>query len=671
MEKHKKKILAWISFLIIFILIIFVVLVIWLRKNPEKLNFVRPYIEQALNKPGSDFHVQFKKLDVSFQELFDTPTIRLFGLEIFYKKDLLLAKCRELSTKIKFSELVQSSLDPLEINIVHPEINVENISDFMIVFDSSSVEADTTDLSKKIINVHSQLAKYANLYEDLESINIQDGKFELPDSSFVTIPNLMLNMVDVDSGKALTSSFEIISYNKTSEFKINTFISDLDSSIESYIETNNFQSGLITEFFSLPNFPVEDISISGNINLTTNKFKNEILLDFTFVTSAGKINYPEYWKTDLSWNQIKAKGEIFDNFSQLQLDSFWIDFNDPNFSIAGNISLEKRHPNIDVILLINKLKVEEIGKYWPYSIEQSTRQWITDHIAEGIINNARAEVKIKSEDYLQKNLPEKTINATIEFEDLSIDYQLPLPKVFDAAGIIDFTARSMDAKIMSGKIKNSVLDSGFVQLNGIGSSAPNATIIADMQGPVRDITGIIDSLIAIDSDSSQLINATSGIAKSQLLLIIPELSGLPFKQMNSQAISEIRNFSVPDISGFTLDDGNLIVAFSNGEFRANGTGDVNSIPMKIDWNENIYNKTQKPRTINLITNVNTDSLYHFGFPEMSFLEGNVEANINIKMFPLETKINSGVDLNRTRIDFSQIGFMKQHDEIANLEVDYL
>ena len=146
------------------------------------------------------------------------------------------------------------------------------------------------------------------------------------------------------------------------------------------------------------------------------RYKTDILLDFTFITSGGKINFPDYWKTDLSLNRIKTKGEVLDNFSLLSLDSLLIDFDGPDISLAGNINLEQSNPNIDVKLLIDNLLVKEIDEYWPYSIEHSTRQWISDHIVDGIINNVEAKIKILPEDYLQKKLPENTIDAIVEFE---------------------------------------------------------------------------------------------------------------------------------------------------------------------------------------------------------------------------------------------------------------
>ncbi len=73
----------------------------------------------------------------------------------------------------------------------------------MAINDSNKIASDTINISTIIRNFETQLSEYVNRFEDLKSIKIHNARFEIHDSSSVIIPNLLLNISKVDSGKIL------------------------------------------------------------------------------------------------------------------------------------------------------------------------------------------------------------------------------------------------------------------------------------------------------------------------------------------------------------------------------------------------------------------------------------------------------------------------------------
>lgn len=405
-----------------------------------------------------------------------------------------------------------------------------------------------------------------------------------------------------------------------------------------------------------------DIPVSGVLEGVADSAGAFQLTKVDLTSGAGQVDLPGVFPQVMKIAGARLSADIDAGTSTAKVREFFVDFGGTKVSTEGRIQRDDAGYSMAIDGTVAALPLSELATYWPPGLGVSARQWVTGNIVEGTVTEGTVSLALKmpvQDD--RATVQVESIDGTLQYQDLSIEYWEPLPKVVGVGGTATFDAQGFKFAVSSGRVRDLAVEKASVDITGLDAADQAISIDAALRGSARTLAQILDRKpLGYVSDIGISPAAITGEAVVRTKFEFPLITGLDAEDITFSASAGFGKLAVsPAPFGLTPRDGDIRLKVNNAGLSATGTMRLFASPATIDWRED-FRKDAKDKT-NLVVSGRLPDLARpgFGVPPTDMIKGPSDVNVVVTArSDGTTEILAGFELVDAALDMKEIGWTK-------------
>lgn len=397
---------------------------------------------------------------------------------------------------------------------------------------------------------------------------------------------------------------------------------------------------------------------------------------FELVSDELKLDFTPLFETPMDLTGMTATGKFTPGTKQIDdLDLRFLQ-GDAGFHLTGSIGITPdRQEGEPPILASLSLETEgDVAKetvmgFWPVSLGSGGRNFTRDNIEAGAVRDIKGRIDIKRDSFGEDGyLRDGDLELTFRAQDASVKFLSDLPAVEKAAGTGRLTGNTFHVTLDSGEYGGWDIDEASFELPAFNKRGVDFRVFARGHGPVSlMMQTLVNSRLKIDFDPSRL----GGTSEMTFELFRPALTQVPYEDVRFSAIGSIRDAGLKDAAlGFDLTEGAAKVNVDQGGVTISGYGNLGPSPVQFTWRD-AFNDENKPSLLSATSVVTPDFLNAFGVLGRAYLSGEIPIEVQAQIGgDSSVTADTALDLSASRLDLSEIGWVKARDKPAKASVHY-
>ncbi|MEE8352452.1 MAG: AsmA-like C-terminal region-containing protein, partial [Rhodospirillales bacterium] len=680
--------------------------------RPNSLAIISPNIENSINAEQKKFKLKMKDTILTWAGWRRTLDIRVLGVRILRidgppggpTSGSLVGTIPEISFSLSGQALVQGRLAPQSIELFGPRLRVRREFDGGFGVGFVDTETKSTNFAQRLLDQLQAAPNPKNLMSYLTRLEVVSAEITLDDQfldrSWV-IPSANVSLqrnvdgikgrvnleLDVD-GRQTEIILSGVYQTALKRFDLSINFSEVSpvafSSI--YYELGPLRAfalplkGTVTAGVTLDgkvewagldlvggkgilNVPtpiqqtlaVDKIVLRGRYEGNVGDFDLEELS--LSLGDNGHLRLPLAGGHPMPLTSLTLKGKYLGHTQRLEITNAEAELQGPTASfsaVVDGLSLFKgngKAANISVDLKgeVRDFPVNQMKKYWPKSWGSKARNWIVPNITDGIVHQARAEMRLWSgnDDIFEL----VSLDGDIEVTGATVNYLAPMPAVRNVNAYMKFDEKAFNIFMSQGTSENLTLREGTVIITGLDEIDQYNDIKLVIDGGFADKLAYLDhkplgyaTAIGIDPKT------TKGTSTTVLKLKFLMEEATTIDTIEVTASSKVTGAAAAKaLLGRNISDGKLDIEVTKKGMDLSGTVNIGKIPAALLWRENFGDKPEFRRRYDLKTRI-TDSaqMAEVGLDVApftdKFVRGVIDANVRFTIFDdidqrLEIKTN--------------------------------
>lgn len=512
------KISISLSVIFSLILLYFMILV---STKPKSIPYVTQKIELAVKeKFGNDSRLENTYLSLT---RYGTLNIRITNLKIFYqlpqaieKQELLVPR---LEAEFSLLNLILLRFHPSKIKIINPEIVIGDLQKLQQQSDQQDA-VQTKDLPLFIL----ALSSIRNEESPIKNFEIENAKLLVKGEKNNT------EILIKKSSIRTKSKGETLQISSSNTFNFDAKKGDVDFNANCQLSRrNDLHCDLLLENFVANSISALHPALNrlDNVNATLNasasfEVQNGEMgnLFFKADSKKGSFEFLDFFSQAMNFTDLTLTGEYDKKLGILNLSEIKTDFltaeskqEDGQSKAHLLMSLlvsdlnDAQGKRLDFYIRLQNAPNNEMEKFWPSVLhEHGIRQWVIDHIKNGLIENAYAKFSItKDENGSHLN----NINSEIVFSGFDLEYSPEFPAITDISGTASFNKNSMKIAITDGDVLNSKISNGLVAIDDFSAPVALLKISGKSVGHAADSLSHVDHTPGFRDEIKKYLNGNS------------------------------------------------------------------------------------------------------------------------------------------------------------------
>ena len=685
--------------------LILVLILFWhLGKGPIEVNFLRPYIIQALTNETSSYKINISSVNLELIHSIQPIKITAKNVTFNDNENLYNVTAPNLSLSFSARALLKGLLAPSSIDIDSPKVEITASYGFNTPENTSDISPDLKQANlKKLEFYFEQFEEFLERFNSSEKLYIESfiNEIDITNASIIineveTKQQFIFTGADISFLRALTD----IKLKAISAVKIQDRVSSIDTSLNYHIFNDeitykfNFSDLVLSDLYDIlvpikGDIKAVDIPISGEVtaiidfgNILKNKEHFADLLgtnikeiSFSIDGSDGKITFKENKDLDYKVSSFKLNGKLSGGLDKVDIKDaiFNFDGKEAKLSLSATgfkdyfLKSNLKDFKVQFGAKLGTFNMDELSILWPKYLGQKAWQWCKESLYGGEISNGNFVFDFGYDEKTQEFTLLK-LYGTADVKDANLHYLEGMPVITNVYGTAIFANDKIEINVDKGVSDNVILTGGNVVLYDLDKD--NNFIKIDLKGN----STITDALKLIDNEPLGFTkeigidpNLVSGDVDIDLMLGFELKSNLEPEEINVEVkghLQQVEYLGLSDNKTFTADNLNLFVT-QNG-FELDGVAKYQDIPVTLALKEDFHDKAHKSKITADVT-INDEILKKLGVDadilSAPYFTGtsNITATLT---FLNNGKIELFVDgsLKDTDIDYAFLGFDKNKGE---------
>lgn len=674
---------------LIVVLLIALTLLAWrLSAGPIALDFLTPYIEEALTSAESGFAVRLDGTVLTMAPSGRMIEVRALGVRSMVGEQSIAA-VPEMAVSLNMRALLSGILAPNSVVLYRPRLTLVRDETGRVVLGvgeghSPSVakeggsadpvvrlllDALTGDLSP------SQPGRYLQRFAVIDaSIAVDD----LRSHAHWTIPDADLNVQRMTDGLSLTLHLgtelagEPGSLDVKGAYRLSSGLLDTDVRIDGLRPAQ--LSRLDPELSVLSALDVP-LSGSGHVTVGTDGRVHGGRIDLR--AGAGVLDLPAPVSLHRPVDGLILRGTVAEGLSSVRIEEFTADFGGPRLSLAGSVEDLGRSPKIQMDASLKDVPFDKLSELWPAVVAPNPREWVLKNLSQGVAHEAKASLVAHSSSASFDDLVVDHLAGELIGDGVTVDYLHPMPVVRNAAAVATFDASAFNIAIKGGEVYGLRVADGKIVLSGLNQPDQFADIDLTVGGPAADALKLIDSRPLRYAQALGIEAASvGGETTTHFKMKFPLLKSLRLDDLAIKAHVALKDVSVPRVlMGQDLTHGNLDMEVDAKGLDASGPIMLGGIAGDLKWRENFSSKGMPFRSRYQLTVPRVDEPQRkvLGLDTVPFvspyLSGPVGATVVATLWAGgRGEIEVQADLSATAMRLPGLGWRKQERTSGKAEV---
>lgn len=656
---------------------------VWRLSQPEPihLNFLTPYLEQAMELPDRGISVDIDETAITWAGWDRTFDLRAQGVHVMGSGGEELARLPELSLTLSMRALLRGIIAPTQIEVIGADLALVREGDGRLHFGHSM--APDAELTPEALDAAESTVIPAILAELIAPADRTKPSGYL---ARLTIRDAQLRLIDRRLGQDWTAHARTILLERLPDgivgelsLTVPQLGADAALSIDLVYERDDDRLLLEGRFGEvelrklqvvLPALAMlgdSDLRLAGRLGTELSLQGRLGDVAFDLEAGPGEIFLPDHFELPLIIGKVAFSGRLRQGFDHLTIARADVELDGPRLTATLDLSglrnwRKPRSGGLDIAIdgQIENVAVDQLYRYWPLQAAANARDWVVAHMDAGHVSAATFGAKLR----LLPGGGEPLLRAfggKIEADGVRVHYLAPLPPVSDAAGTATFSASEFNAEFRAGRVDNIAIEGGHLRISGLDQTAQWIEVNGKARASLADALALLDhprlgyvTAVGIDPTGAE------GQTATDLSFAFPAIKNLTFEQVDIGASGDIVGANLRRaMFDQPLRNGNFALTLDDAGMILDGTASLGVIDAAITWRQSFDPAATESRRMTLNGRIDAEARATMGLDTRPHLDGPVDARVVATEFADGRSVMAiDLDLAPATIDLPAINFRK-------------
>ncbi|MGO1080123.1 YhdP family protein [Inquilinus sp. CA228] len=652
-----------------------VVLAWRLSTGPLEIDFLTPYVEQALADRNAT--VEIGALSLRW-EGFDRPAVLAArDVRVRQRDGTLIAFTPEGTADVSMPKLLRGVVAPLRIDLIRPHLRVTRTEAGEFSFglgggeageDGVSTPAEgapTRDVVKDLLAaLDARLGSEDSPIASLTRLTLVDGSVRIDDRmlgrSWIA-PRASADLRRTATGVDGQAALSVISGDRTAQFGGEIRYQRASRSGSATVTFANVIPAALTRISPVL-APLEAIEspVSGRLEVDFDSRFQPTTGRFSLTSVETRLKLAPLWTAPLSVARTSLSGSVDLPKRRLTLDDFSIDLGGPKISLSGQVDAVGDTIEAITAGTVTDLPVDLLDSLWPPGVPSGARSWITANLHDGTIDRTEFSLHARSPVTDPEAVTLVTADGTMQARGMTVHYFDGLPPIIGLNAAASFNQSTMRIATAGGHLQDLALQPSDITITGLDLHDQVIDIDARVEGPVKTIMSVLDlPRLGYAKRVGLVPDRMSGRATARLRFGFSLLADLPFEAVRMGVEGALDNVGIAAVKpGYDLAGADARLALDKSGMTLTGKAQLNTVPVAFSWREAFDDSAVQTR-VSAQATLTPAAREALKIPEVGPVDGTIGADLDFaKRSGGAATLDAKLDLTDARIAIDPIGWVK-------------
>jgi Protein of unknown function/AsmA-like C-terminal region len=678
------------------VVILLGVLTVRLSQGPLPVNFVSPYLVEALKGIDPGIDVAIGETVVIWSEGAHTLQLRARDVRVRAPGGEERAAVPELSISLSMPALFHGMLAPSSLEVQGLRLRLIRTVDGKVEFGSGlepetppAAEAEqaesppvvsgdekpvlSDDAVRNLVGLFAGAPDPAQRASYLRRIEVQGAEVVLDDQKSGHVwraPEAHLALIR-DQGGASAQATLAVDLNGSHPkldvrihyapgdpaLAVETFLTDLDPAA---------LAEAIDEPFAEPLGALE-APLTGVVHASVGLDGSVQSIRLTLDAAAGQVFFKRLDLSDsddgVPFDDIHLDVHFSDDLNTITVDRLNLDLPTAQLSLNGEANLAPSVPEVHFEVQTALLPVPTLIRYWPEKAAEHAREWVAKNLEDGNAENVHFVFDLGPKAPTGK-FDVTGIDGDFRVKDAKVAFFRPLPSGVGVSATAKFTTDTLSFDIDGGTVGGLTVDNGTVAITGMNVHDQDLSVEAVAHGSLASAFEILDNpRLNFIKPLGIKPSEAGGDMATRLRVAMPLNEHIPIEDVTILANSNLRGASIPRIAlGLDVTDGNMSLMVDKTGLSLKGKAKVGGEDADVALEENFDKDASFLRRIYYKGTLGDAARETAGL-NIPYVSGPIAAEAFITQYE-DGRANVDVitDLSRSTLMLSEFGWSKDAGE---------
>ena len=586
--------------------------------NSVRIDFLKPYVEQALENAGIGDRIDIGHAALVWNRQDNQINVRIDDLAAYDSGEDALWQVNQIDVAMVATELFLGKLVPRRVILSDAHLRVVRTEDSRIFLSIAREGAMPFVLSEREKAVEN--FDFARWLEQMSQPPSRTGRGQLREvqikKAFVEFDDRNLGRVWQvhDAALNFTRGSDGLAINARLPMRIDETQAMITVALASPVLGSDSQhpiridatfERLIPSAFGELSPRLSPLSrlkaeLGGRIHATLDSSLRVRNVDYALNIGEGRLNLPPYYPEPLEIEGATLSGSYDHQQGSVTLDQAEIEL--PNWGLVATGQAQIAEDGIDLTLALEQtrtLAFEDVGLYWPPYRDKGARHWVVTNLSEGRLTEAFGGVDAhvsfapqaseEKQDVRMAQFEIKRLSFDAAYENARVRYLEGMPAVEDVAGRVGYDGKVFDITFTQGHIGAARLIRGSAPIRNFDNFDLERIIRIDLkvETPFRQAMKILDApRLRFGEQLGLSPERVSGQGVVDVFFEFPLMDGLGYEHVDLEATAQLENVAVSGIAmARDLTQAQLDLTVRPHDMQVQGRGKFDDIPITLKWQE--------------------------------------------------------------------------------------
>lgn len=641
------------------------VLVWRLSEGPIVLDGLNPHVEAMLSPPGGGFEARVGGTQVSWSGWDRALDLVARDVRLVEPDGSVRVRVDRVAVALSTKALLSGRLAPKRIDVLEPRITVTRTAEggWRLIPEAEAEGAGEFDLASLLQTFAG--AGPGGPLSDLLEIDVSGARVRLVDD------RQGLTIAAHDVSVALLRTREGLAFHGDGILAWEAGASAPLDLRGAYMR----DQGTVRIEASLERLPVDALAhlhpslerlagiavpVSGTIRINTGVTGAGITGSAELQVGAGTITAPGLLEGPIEINAATITGAVTSNLDGGSMEAM-LDLGGTKLNLGAVAVRSGSGYGVTVDGNAGGMPVSDLHRYWPVTVGEAAREWITGNLGDGIVPHATVHAAGWLDPVEPGTARLDQLGGRIEFSGVTTHYFRPLPPATAVSGVAAYDATSFDITIEGGHLGKLQIDQSRVRLRDLDTDNEFASIDVAARGPLVEALRVIDHKpLGYPTRLGLKLDGVAGQAGVRLRFELPLLKDLKIEQVKLAAAANLAGVDLPGVvAGHALTDAELSLDLNGAGMKLSGAGTVLGARSEVSLDQRFHDRGAYTSRARIKTTATRERLAVFGLDLGDRVSGPMAMDVQseVKTDGAQT-VTITADLQQTRLALPEIGWEK-------------
>lgn len=642
-----KRVLHLIEALVISAVVISALAAWRLSQGPANLDFLNPYLQEALSSPDGVFRVEVEHTQLTWAGWRRALDLRAIGVHAISSDKGEVATVPELSLSLSVPALAQGMIAPRTIEVLGAHIRLFRDANGTVHWgmgasDETAAETPAEPIDQAAHRLYRQL-----LHPDPTSPIGHLIRVRLVDAELVVEDAVLgINWVARDADLLIQRRDDAVSADLHLAVDQGGEITDLTARVTHRLDESDFQVELGFDNFrpdvfarispELHDLAALELPLGGVVRGRLDLDHGIQQVSFDIGGGSGMLRLPDPVDTDYPVFGLHLRGEVSAQPSRLVLQDLFIDCGGP--SVSANAVIDREADGalaVKAFASADNVPTDDVPHFWPQKVGPKPRKWVVQNLTDGVVDHAEVAVSLRRA--ADGKISVDKVDGQMLPRGVTVSYLRPMPAVHNASARVAFDHNSFTIHATGGELLGLRLTGGTVVFNALDTNDEQAIIDIKIEGPLPDALTVLDNPpLGYTSKLGIVPKTAKGQTATNLHIAFPLISWLRLDDIEVLATADLQDVALPKVlMGLDLSHGDLKLTVNTQGMDVTGPVRLGTMGAQLAWRENFTAKAELRSRYHLQGLADEAQRRELGLTSIPFvapwLSGPVKADVDVAM----------------------------------------